>query len=108
MLSWGKTRISSIKYVERHDSLGPKAVVAAVPLRPPSQKRSGSERLRHSVELRMLRSKEIRRALGLNHFRSAANTKALSGQNVDVFWNCSMAERPDIILYYFRGHAHLL
>ena len=52
----------------------------------------------------MLRnSKEIRRALGLNHFRSAANTKALSGRNVDVFWNCSMAERPDIILYYFPG-----
>ena len=60
-----------------HDSLGPKAVVAAAAIAATFSK---NDRVANACgipsELRMLRnSKEIRRALGLNHFRSAANTK---------------------------------
>ena len=60
-----------------HDTLGPKAVVAAAAIAATFSK---NDRAANACgipsELRMLRnSKDIRRALGLNSFRSAANTK---------------------------------
>ena len=60
-----------------HDSLGPKAVVAAAAI---AASFSKNDRVANGCgipsELWMLRnSKDIRHALGLNSYRSAANTK---------------------------------
>ena len=62
---------------ELHDALGSKAVVAASAVAATFSK---NDRAANACgipsELRMLRnSKDIRHALGLNSFRSAANTK---------------------------------
>ncbi len=62
---------------ELHDKLGPKAVVAAAAVAATFSKNDRAANASGiPSELRMLRnSKDIRHALDLNSFRSAANTK---------------------------------